>query len=480
MKTLRWLTVVLPVLFLIAVDLVRHAVWPQLLHPYPGFFIILGVVALGTFLFSRFVFDHIERIEGRLVERNRELSRVSERASRQAAELSALHQAGLALVSDLSTEAVLLRVVELARELVGARYGALSVVDEGGGIVRFITSGLSPEAIVRIGEPPRGRGLLAVPLHPGGPMLVDDIAADPRRVGFPPNHPPMQTLVGVPIAARNRRLGNLYLADKIEAGQVVPFTRNDADLLALFAAQAAAAMENARLHAEVQALAATAERERIARELHDSLAQALGYIRMRATSAHDALGRADPEAARQALAQIDEVAAEAFADVREAILGLRSSRVGAERDLAGALADYLERYRHQTGIDARLDLAPAVRGVRLAPAVEAQLLPIIQEALANVRKHARAASATVSLTVVNGPGGPLLRTVIADQGVGFDRARVEGGHYGLATMRERAESVGGRLMVESAPGQGTRVTVEMPLEAVAAGAAAGSGAVEGV
>jgi len=463
-RTLRWLTVAAPLLFLAAVDLLRHQVWPELLHPWPGYLIVLALVGVAAWLFSRAVFDRIERMERRIVGQNHELREIGETARRQATQLRALHEAELALSSDLTLETLLRRIVELARELTGARYGALAVVDDAGHIVRFLTSGLTAEELARLGEPPTGRGLLGPIFTDHRPIRVDEIAGDPRSVGFPPGHPPMRTYLGLPIILHGRTYGNLYLTDKHSPSGPVPFTEEDEGGVSLFAAQAAVAMENARLHSQVQGLAASVERERIARELHDSLAQALGYVRLRAAAARDALAGGTPASAEAALAQIGEVAGDAYLEVREAILGLRSGGSG-ERSLADALDAYVARYREQSGVDVAYEVGAGVAEVGLAPAVEVQLVRIVQEALANVRKHARTARAVLRLDVVVGPGGPRLRTLVADEGRGFDLdVTTVGAHFGLAIMRERAEGVGGTLEIETAPGRGTRVVVTMPLE----------------
>ena len=465
LRHLRWLTVVVPLVFLAAVDVVRHLIWPELLHPWPGYLLVLAFVAVAVYLFSRAVFDHIEAMERRLVRQNRELRLAMETTRRQAEQLRALHDAGVALASDLSHEAVLQRVVDLARRLVNARYGALSVIDEQGTIIRFLTAGLTPEEQARLREPPKGRGLLRAIMTEGGPVLVDDIARDPRSVGFPPGHPTMTTFLGVPIVSRSRIVGNLYLTDKQGGSGPVPFTREDAEVVQLFAAAAGAAIENARLHAEVQALAAVEERERIARELHDSLAQVLGYIRLRVALARDALHRGAVEEVDQALGQIADAAGEAYADVREAILGLRTG-LGGQRDLVSSLDEYLRRYRSQTGLEVEFAVEERARTARLVPGAEAQLLRIIQEALTNVRKHAQATRVTVRLDLVVDARGQRLRAAVRDNGRGFALDRLPGGaHFGLATMRERAEEAGGIFSIASQPGAGTEVAVEMPLEA---------------
>jgi signal transduction histidine kinase len=466
-RSLRWLTVAIPLLFLALVDVLRHQVWPVLLHPWPGYLIVLAVVAGAVWAFSRTVFDRVEQMERRIVQQNAELRRSGDTTARQAAQLRALHEAGLSVSSDLTLETVLRRIVDLARELTGARYGALAVVDERGRIVRFLTAGLTPEERARLAEPPTGRGLLGRIFTDACPIRVDEIASDPRSIGFPPGHPPMRTFLGVPIALHERTYGNLYLTDKQSSSGPLPFTDEDASSVTLFAAQAAIAMENARLHAEVQGLATAVERDRIARELHDSLAQALGYVRLQAATAREALAQQQETVTLAALARIGDAAGDAYAEVREAILGLRSGGAGLERSLVDALREYVERYQEQTGVAVDLTVGPGVADTGLAPAVEVQLVRVIQEALANVRKHARTARAQLQLEVVASAGGPRLRATIADAGRGFDVSRPHGGnggaHFGLAIMRERAEGVGGALTITSAPEEGTRVVVEMPL-----------------
>lgn len=462
-RTLRWLTVAIPLLFLALVDVLRHQVWPELLHPWPGYLIVLSVVGAATWIFSRLVFDRAEAMERHIVKQNAQLRKVGETSRRQASQLRALHEAGLVLSSELTLETVLRRIVDLARELTGARYGALAVVDEQGQIVRFLTSGLTPEERAQLTDPPIGRGLLGNIFTDHRPIRVDDIPSDPRSCGYPPGHPPMRTYLGVPIAMRGRTYGNLYLTDKQGVDGPIPFAPDDEDSVSLFAAQAAVAMENARLLEQIQALAAVAERERIARELHDSLAQTLGFLRLSAATARDAIARSETDAATQAITRIGDVAGDAFAEVREAILGLRSS--GGDRSLVDMLREYLARYREQSGVEVHFELGPGAAEAGLSPAVEVQVVRIVQEALANVRKHARTTRAKLVLELVVEESGPRLRILVADEGRGFDLDAPAGGaHYGLAIMRERAEGVGGSFELESAPGRGTRIDVRMPLE----------------
>jgi signal transduction histidine kinase len=160
--------------------------------------------------------------------------------------LSALVDAGIALTSELSLEALLARLVEVAAELTGARYAALGVIDrDGEGLERFVAHGLDAEQQAAIGDLPRGRGILGVLIHEARPLRLHDLAEDTRSVGFPPNHPPMKTFLGVPVLLRGVAFGNLYLAEKEDGAD---FTQADEELVTALAAQAAVAVENARLY----------------------------------------------------------------------------------------------------------------------------------------------------------------------------------------------------------------------------------------
>ncbi|MFZ0342657.1 MAG: GAF domain-containing protein, partial [Gaiellaceae bacterium] len=160
--------------------------------------------------------------------------------------LRALFAAGLAVTSELSLDALLHRLVNVAAELTGARYAALGVIDANGSeLEQFVTHGIDDELRAEIGALPRGRGILGVLIRDAKPLRLHDLAEDPRSVGFPPRHPPMRSFLGVPILLRGIAYGNLYLTEK-QGGD--DFTDEDEELVTLLAGQAAVAIENARLY----------------------------------------------------------------------------------------------------------------------------------------------------------------------------------------------------------------------------------------
>jgi signal transduction histidine kinase len=219
------------------------------------------------------------------------------------------------------------------------------------------------------------------------------------------------------------------------------------------------AIQNARVYEQTQQLAVLEERERIARELHDSLAQALGYIGLRAGLAMDRLESDDLPGLRSEIELVEKTAEEAYTDARASILDLRNG--SPKRGLIPTLTEYLKRFSLETGIKAEIRL-PEGDPPHFASAAEIQLIRVIQEALTNVRKHAGATRAVVRFGR-DGSGSTIVS--VEDDGRGFEPARVDraGAHFGLQTMRERTESVGGKLEIDAAPGRGTRVIAVFPL-----------------
>ena len=224
---------------------------------------VFAILAAGVIGFTTMIFGWIEQRESE--------------ARWRSDQLSALHSATLALTEELDLATVLQLVVDQARTLAGAKYGALGVLDEKNIFFdQFITSGITPEQRARLGRPPLGHGLLGVLIKDGKPLQIQDISTDPRGVGFPPNHPPMRSLLGVPIKFKDKILGDLYLTDKMTASEeVVDFSEEDQRLLEMFASQAAIAIKNAQLYRQSQELILLQERERFGMDLHDGVIQSI-------------------------------------------------------------------------------------------------------------------------------------------------------------------------------------------------------------
>ncbi len=258
------------------------------------------------------------------------------------------------------------------------------------------------------------------------------------------------------ISSRGRTVGALGMEGK--AGHV-PFTSEDAQLLQGVAAQAAVALENAALYREMQDVAILKERERLAREIHDGLAQTLGYLRLRLKAAKEYVANGEVAEAGRVLAELIGTTEEAYVDAREAIADLRSAVFEGE-DLVNTLGPYIEEYGLQNRI--KTDLVVETEGEPKLPGAQGiQLVRIVQQALSNIRKHSRATSVVVTLRKEDRS----LVLIIEDDGQGFDARDWEGSkgrHFGLNIMRERAESLNGTLEVQSSPDMGTRVIARVP------------------
>ncbi|HXA15614.1 MAG TPA: GAF domain-containing sensor histidine kinase [Thermoanaerobaculia bacterium] len=439
LRQLRWLAIVAPIVVVALLELARVTT--------------IGVTSIG----SRIVLDGLVAAALVIVSTYmvRAVGRMQHRLERHNQELLALHGAGLDVTAELSLDVVLNKVVDRARTLVGSRYGALSVVNADGSIQTFITAGVAPDERARIGPPPVGHGLLGVVLNEGERLRLPDIGKDPRSYGFPPNHPVMHSLLAVPISCKGPFVGNLYLSEKEGGGE---FTPGDEETLERFAVQAAIAIDNAHLHRQVADLAVAQERLRIAHEMHDGIAQVLGYVNTKVQAAIEYLRQEKKEEGLVQLRELAAAAREAYGDVREAIVDLRTLP-GPARAFDDVLREYIDRWKEQSGVDARL----VIEGDLVVPnGIELQLVRIIQESLTNVRKHAKA---TMAMIEVRRHDGKLLITV-SDDGAGFAQAGLSRRvfpRFGLSTMRERAESIGGTFSIESTPGGGTVVSVEVPM-----------------
>lgn len=357
--------------------------------------------------------------------------------------------AGLQAVDD-----VLQVIVDQVRPLVGARYAALGIVYPSGIIERFITSGISREARARIGALPRGHGFLGLIIRENRSIRIPDIAVDPRRFGFPPHHPPMHSFLGVPITVKGRSVGNLYLTDKADAAE---FSQSDQRLVETFAVHAGIAIENARLHEQVQRLAIVDERERISKDLHDGIIQNIYAVGLSLEDIPEFL-RDDPDEVERRVERAIDSLHLTIRDIRNFIFGLRPELLSGATLMTG-LAAIIEEFRHNSMID--VELQAGALDVEPDSTTTAHLLGIVNEALSNIARHSGASRAIVWISAeLDGS----LRLRIEDNGRGFDPTAVAGlGHQGLTNMRSRAATVGATIDIDS-DATGTRIGIHRPTE----------------
>ncbi|HET9521031.1 MAG TPA: GAF domain-containing sensor histidine kinase [Candidatus Limnocylindrales bacterium] len=364
----------------------------------------------------------------------------------------ALDAATRAIAGLQPVDRVLQLIVDRVRPLVGADYAAMGIVDARGRIEQFVVSGIDDATRRLLGEPPQGHGLLGLIVRENRALRIPDIGKHPDSYGFPPHHPPMRSLLGVPVSVGGRTVGNLYLTDKRRATE---FSEEDQVLVEAFAAHAGIAIENARLHEQVRALTVMEERERIGRDIHDGIIQALYGIGLSLEDVPELMAEDDDEATARVERAIDQIHV-AIRDLRTFVFGLRPELVESST-LVGGLAALSEAFRHNTLIE------PAVHWPKdmaePPPEISAELLAIASEALSNIARHARASAVRIDLARETGG----YRLSVVDNGVGLNLVGGrQPGHHGFANMRDRALGLGGRLEVSATHGGGTTITVRVP------------------
>src|ERR1700722_2240378 len=377
-------------------------------------------------------------------------------------ELYRVSHAVLSVTRQMPTRDVLQVIVRSARSLVGARYAALGVPDEGDSFAEFVVDGISPAEQQAIGPLPRRHGMLGVLLTQGQPERLADIRTDPRFWGWPSAHPQMSHFLGVPVRDGDQVLGIIFAANKISAAaEKHGFTERDQEILSLFAAHAAIALTNARLYERSRELSVMQERSRLARDLHDAVTQKLFGIRAHARAAAVLADREpfDPDRVKAEIETAGTLGAEAQAELRAVIDGL------APPDLAaGGLTESLRRYAVLAGRAHGIPVAfTAAELPVLRPDQEAALYRAAQEALHNALKHWGGAAVRVRLA----RSARRVILEVGDDGHGFTPQAPSAG-VGLASMRERARAVGGALSIRSR-GAGTLVKMTVPVKGLVKG-----------
>jgi signal transduction histidine kinase len=353
--------------------------------------------------------------------------------------------------ADLDLPTLLGHIVDEACSMTNARYGALGVLNEdGNALSEFVTAGLEPDEEKQIGARPTGRGVLGLLISDPRPVRLAQLSTHTKSFGFPANHPPMTSFLGVPIKVRDEVYGNLYLTNKIGWSE---FTSDDEALIGALAAAAGIAIENARLHARAQEVAVYEERDRLARDLHDTVIQRLFAIglALQSTVANPSTS-GNAERLTKTIADIDET----IRQVRTSIFELGSDRTGqGVRDDVLAL---LSELRPVVGFD----IHPSFDGpvdTALPDIISEHLLVVIREAVTNIGRHAHATTATLAISVMDG----YCRLRVSDDGRGMDESEPRSSGLGLGNLRRRAEKLHGQFEIESPDSGGTILTWQVPL-----------------
>jgi len=363
--------------------------------------------------------------------------------------LRRLVRAIMMLDGELSLPVVLRRIVEEARDLVDAQYGALGVLSETrNSLDQFLTVGLDPEEEQKIGPRPTGRGVLGTLIADAIPLRLANLRESPDSYGVPGNHPIMTSFLGVPVRVHGEVYGNLYLTNKTNAEE---FSDDDEATVMALAMAAGIAIENARLHAVVRDYTLTEDRDRIARDLHDSIIQRLFAVGLSLQGTARMVDR--PEVASRISDAIDKLD-ETIRQLRTAIFDLEVT-INKE-GFRPKVLDLLHELKPMLGTHPQVTFSGPV-DTAITGSHSDHALATLREALTNVGKHAVATDVIITITA-----GDELRLVVADNGRGMSDAG-DGGR-GLRNMRSRAERLGGGLDLGKSREGGTRLTWHIPLE----------------
>jgi len=451
---LKWFAIVLPLAALLVLTILLRSSLHDWLHESPGVFFLGGLFAVCVFAFASVVFALVEDLEARVVNQNRELFDLLARTDRQNAELSAFLTVGRAAASSVELSDMLDEALDAILAVTPAEAAELWLADGGSlTLERFrgvgaATFGSRPSLLV-------GDGLPGAAANARSAIVVHDASFDPRFKTEEITALGLQTFCALPLRHRTRTVGVLAVAAR---GKTAFASPEELRVLEGIGEQIALGVENARLHEQVLDRAVLEERERIARELHDGLAQVLGYINTQTQAVKKLLESRKIGEATSELDAMGTVSREVYADVREAIVGLRT----APKGLIPTIREYLSRLPRMNGCEVELHVREDTESVALVPSTEIQLVRIVQEALSNVRKHSRASRVEVIIEA----NEEAVVVDIVDDGHGFDPLlldRTGWPRLGLQTMRERAQAIGGAIDVVSTPGEGTRVSVRVPI-----------------
>jgi nitrate/nitrite-specific signal transduction histidine kinase len=373
-------------------------------------------------------------------------------------ELSLLNEIGLSVGQSLELKEVLNSALKIVSEKLDVEAGFIFLRDDALGRYNLCASiGASAELCQEI-EKRRmmpAYNITDIVVQSDRPVYIPDISTDSRLEGLWDDlHG--RSYINVPLKAKGNLIGTMSLVSPVGK----PLPERSVTVAESVGSQLGMLIENAQLYQRLRYMAVLEERDRLARAMHDDLAQSLGYLNVKASITYDLIMGELFEQARESLQELKTVAKVVYTDVREAIFNLRTS-VSMQEGFIPTLKEYLEEYRTNYQLNIEL-LVGYQYSAELLPEVANQVIRIVQEALTNVRKHAKADKVWVRCI----QNSHHVCVTVEDNGLGFDPLQLHTNnrqHIGLQVMRERAESIGGRLEFDTQPGQGTRVTVWAPL-----------------
>lgn len=460
--TLRLLAILTPIVFAIALGLSTDLILESVL---PGFWpavVAILVVMVGAVIFSVFIFWLLGGVYGRIEEQNRELERRARELQRltegervRAEEWKALFELGKEVTASPDVEGLLNSIVVRARDLLGTDISALMLLSADGRELSVAAHSGLRTAGMRALRLSREHGLQALALEAGGPIIVEDYQTDERLRNRPATLVKEEGLVSqvaVPFSGKGRVLGTLTVGNR----KRTRYTAHQAELLQSFAHWTAVVVETRELYERLQSLALLEERERIGMDLHDGTIQSIYAVALRLEDCAERLSEPSNDV-RAGLDKAMDDLNKVLQDIRSYIFNLRPEVL--QGDLESALKDLVQSVRVNALIDAELEIEGDLNGA-LTEEQAVSLFHIAQEAVSNVSRHAEATSLRLKVTAQSRS----VRLDAVDNGIGFDldEGRTADGH-GLRNMDDRARGLGAHLFLDSAPGQGTRVSVELPL-----------------
>jgi signal transduction histidine kinase len=440
LKVLKVVAILSPALLVFLLELLRHSIFEETPPMIIGSVVLFVIVIIALFFFSRFVFANIDRLQ--------------KENARSMRELAIMNEVYQTLDEFHNLNALLSRAMDKLIQITSADSGELYLVDEESReVVHKIHAGIKDDASKRerqlqLKEQLMGEGVLL-----NQRVVIKNLESLQSGSMDSLEEAGVRSLVIIPLKSSSGTIGVACLFSM----DPEHFKQNEADLLLNLGNRIALAIERARLYEKVQAVAVVEERERISSELHDGLAQVLGYVITKSQATRQLLQKMIE--ANDYLVELEDVAQDVYTDTREAILGLRTTTSG-DRSMVSALNEYAARFNQMHRIKTELIVGDQIIP-SLSPHIELQAIRIAQEALSNVRKHAEATRATIKVDA----GEDQVTILIEDDGKGFDfdTTKEDWTKFGLQNMKERAASIHSSLRIESTLEKGTRVTLSIPL-----------------